>query len=46
MVFDSLKAELPDLINKIMDKQKSEEVISLSKKIDENTQKAIRVVAK
>lgn len=41
MVFDSLKAELPDLINKIMDKQKSEEVISLSKKIDENTQKAI-----
>ena len=43
MVFDSLKAELPDLINKIMDKQKSEEVISLSKKIDENTQKAIGV---
>lgn len=41
MVFDSLKAELSDLINKIMDKQKSEEVISLSKKIDENTQKAI-----
>ncbi len=41
MVFDSLKAELPDLINKVMDKQKSEKVISLSKKINEDTQKAI-----
>lgn len=41
MVFDSLKSELPDLINKIMDKQKSEKIIPLSKKVDENTQKAI-----
>ena len=41
MVFDSLKAELPDLMNKVMDKQKSEKVISLSKKINEDTQKAI-----
>lgn len=41
MVFDSLKAELPDLINKIIDKQKSEKVIPLSKKVDEDTQKAI-----
>lgn len=40
-VFDSLKAELPDLINKIMEKQKAEKVIPLSKKIDEETQKAI-----
>jgi carboxypeptidase Taq len=40
-VFDSLKAQLPDLINKIMDKQQSEKVIPLSKKIDEATQKAI-----
>ena len=41
MVFDSLKAELPGLINKIMEKQKSEKVIPLSKKVDEDTQKAI-----
>lgn len=40
-VFDSLKSELPDLINQIMDKQASEKVIPLSKKIDEDTQKAI-----
>ena len=40
IVFDSLKSKLPHLINKIMDKQKSEEVILLSKKIDKNTQKS------
>ena len=40
IVLDFLKAELPHLINKIMDKQKSEEVILLSKKIDKNTQKS------
>lgn len=40
-VFDALKAELPALINQIIEKQKSGSVIELSEKISEKTQKAI-----
>lgn len=40
-VFSNLKVELPKLMNKIIAKQSSEKVLSLSEKIDESTQKAI-----
>ncbi len=41
LTFDRLKLELPNLVNKIMQKQQNEKVIPLSEKIDEATQKAI-----
>ena len=40
-VFVVLKAQLPALINKIIEKQAREKVIPLSTKIDESTQRAI-----
>ena len=39
--FDKLKAELPKLIEKIIEKQKSEKILPLTEPIDENTQKNI-----
>ncbi|GAB4164027.1 MAG: carboxypeptidase M32 [Rickettsiaceae bacterium] len=40
-VFNTLKTELPKLISKIIEKQKTEKVLPISKVVDESTQKAI-----